>query len=208
MSLSDNYKETFSHYAKLYGVGYRTIIRWAHDGVPLDDEAATRLSKGRPPATTLATPAVVPPSAANGPVARRKPFGGALGLSASIGRLQAAEAAAHADFLDAAADRNEALTAQKQKQWLSLSEQLRKVEQSTPAIAEQNKTAVRLDELQATLSELFTRLRQDLETLPKRCALELVGQDAIGIEQTLKREVEEVVLALFHCRYLEGGSDG
>jgi len=74
------------HYPSVYGVSYRTILRRAEKGYPLEDEAGTlalvSVQKNSKP----------PPMAANTPRTLPTATVGELGLSAAIGRLQAAEA--------------------------------------------------------------------------------------------------------------------
>jgi len=200
-----HFQRPLAHYPAVYGVSYRTILRWAQKGYPLDDEEATKalVSAQKNGGGSKS----IPPSLANTPRTLRAAEVGELGLGAAIRRLQAAEAAAHAAYESARAGGDVAQAAGRAKAWLALSEQLRKVEQSTPEVEQANRKTLRLDELQAELGGLFVRLRQDLETVPQRIALELVGRDEIGIREVLKRELEEIVSALYYCKYLEGGGE-
>jgi hypothetical protein len=183
------YEHPLNYYPSVYGVSYRTVLRWAKKGFPLDDQAATRRAiEGEADSVP-----VVPPSQG-------------LGLAASIRRLQEAEAQAHAEFVTAKQTGSES-TGALQRLWLSLAEQLRKLEQSTPEIQEANKQTIKLSELNEVLGGLFSRLRQDLESLPRRVSLELVGQDVIAIQETLSREIGGIVASLHRCEYLEGGAD-
>lgn len=207
------YQKKLEHYTKVYGCSFRTIQRYSQLGYPLDDEAATRARISTQKFQPTGTPATggeigetpdAPQIARNARRTARTPETAAHGLAAAIDRLQAAEAEAHADYLKAVDGGKDILTGAKLKAWLSLSEQLRKVEQSTPDIQKQNNNSVSLSELSTTLGGLFARLRQDLDTLPRQVASKLVGKDAIGIEQELKKEVEQIIEALYVCKYLEG----
>ena len=157
------YQHPLAHYPTVYGVAYRTILRWAAKGYPLDDQSATRaLVAGQ---KNGAAGKSTPPALANAPRTLLKAEGGelGLGLAANIGRLQLAEAQAHAEYEQAKADGDAAQATARAKAWLALSEQLRKVEQSTPEVEQANRKSLRLDELQSVLGSLFVRLRQDLE---------------------------------------------
>jgi len=202
------YQHPLSHYPAVYGVSYRTVLRWSAKGYPLDDGPATRaLVAGQ---KNGASGKSTPPALANAPRTLSRPECGELGLAAAIRRLQSAEAAAHAEY-EAAQDGGDAAQATaRAKAWLALSEQLRKVEQSTPEVEQANKKSLRIDELHSELGSLFVRLRQDLESLGQRIALELVGKDEISIREVLKREAGEIIHALYSCKYLaaEDGSGG
>lgn len=196
------YQHPLSHYPAVYGVSYRTILRWKERDYPLDDEAATRAfvagQKNSPtaPDSRACAPRTLPSTADN-----------ALGLSASIARLQAAEAAAHRDFLTALDAGQEAVATNRRKEWLAFSEQLRRVEQSAPDIAEQNKSLIKADDVSSALSELFITLRQDLENLGKRVAAELVGKEELSIRDVINRETALLIEGLYACRYLGADDD-
>lgn len=192
------YQFPLTRYLKVYGVSYRTILRWAEKGYPLDDESATRLLVASQKNSSGASKSPVPSHSA--PSMRSS---GALGLAANIRRLQEAEAEAAALYQN---EPDPAIAASHRKAWLAISEQLRKVEQSNPDVEQANKKTLRLEDLQTELSGLFSLLRQDLETLPGRIALELVSKDEIGIREILRREIGEIVFSLHSCKYLGGGS--
>jgi len=193
------YQFPLKSYCQKYGVSYRTILRWKDSGFPLDDERQTRLLVSTGARFTPQLPA-------NGPRNDSTAIPGALGLSASIARLQQAELATHADYTQARASGDENLAEAKRRQWVSLSEQLRKVEQSTPEIEESNRNSIRVEELDAALGDLFLKLRQDLDSIPKRVSLEIAGKDEITAREVLKREMDEIILALYSCKYLGGQS--
>jgi hypothetical protein len=195
------YQHPYKHYAALYGCSLRTIARYAKAGLPLDDEEATRIcmANQRTGATPLALNRAVLP---DGP---RLESNRGLGLSASIERLQEAEAAAHAEYAAALQGNDQNLAANKLKSWTVLAEQLRKTAQTSPEVEEANKQAISLSDLQSTLNELFIKLRQDLDTLPRRIALELVGKDELSVREILTREVNEIISSLYLCKYLKGG---
>jgi hypothetical protein len=95
------------------------------------------------------------------------------------------------------------------KEWHANLKSLREIEEANPNVEKENKNAVNLAELQQALTELFARHRQDLEALPRRVALELVGKDEVAIREIIGREVASLVETLFSCSYLtEGGGNG
>jgi len=194
------FKHSRQHYAQTYGISERTVSRMVQRGFPLDDEPAMRVY--------IAQGAKLP---ASEPVkgSREIPSGSnESGLKGSIERLRQAELAAHVAYTQAAREGNIQRSTSLQRDWLSLTEQLRKVEQSNPEIEEQNKKTIRLEDLTLELNVLFVRLRQDLETLPKRIALELVSKDEIGIREILSREIDDVILSLYQCKYLKEAERG
>lgn len=203
-----SYKHSLKHYVEVYKVSYSTIQKYAREAYPLDNYEATllRIGSQKYQKAPVATDNVEQENGQNEQdaissvlEASVEPSVEPLGLKASINRLQRAERAAAAKYertIDPV--KQQAL----QKNWLALVEQLRKVEQSTPDIEESNKQAVSLSDLKTVLNELFLRLRQDLDTLPKRIALELTGQDELNIREILKREIEEIIVNLFNCKFL------
>jgi len=195
-----------SRYPAVYGVSYRTILRWAAKGYPLDDEPATRLlvaGQKIGPSRKSTNP---PSSHANAPSRLPDAQNAALGLAASIGRLREAEAQAHADYLAAVSQGDEIATNGRQRQWLALSEQLRKTESSTPDVEAANKSLVNVGEISAALSELFVTHRQDLENLGKRIAAELVAKDEIAIAEVINREAAVLIETLYSCKFLAAGN--
>lgn len=188
---SVKYQRTAKEYAEVYGVSEITVKRWKKAGWPLDDEAATRALREGQKEKTLVAPCLVAVDAA-------------LGISAATERLREAEAAAHAAYLQASPEDASKLLST----WLKLQDALRKSEESAPDIEESNKNTVQLGELKNALNDLFRKLRQDLETLARRTALELVGKDEIGIREILDREAEEIIKNLYTCRYLGAEDEG
>lgn len=186
-----DYEHTLEHYQNLYNVSRRTIQRWKKKGYPLDDEAATRELIGR--AGEQEAGEATPWIAGDGP----------LGLRASIERLQRAERDAHASWQAALAEDDETTASKRQRQWLELADQLRRIEKDTPQVTEANRKAVSLPELQTVLGELFQKLRGDLEGLPKRLALLVCSTDEIGAREILTKEINSIILNLFECRYLK-----
>lgn len=195
-SVSVTYQKTEKEYADTYGRNVRTIRRWKLKDWPLDDETATRRlidagGGGNEPQDAI-------------------PFvkgTGAVGLAAALERLREAERDAHASYESAReAGTDETAVGYRQKQWFGAVEALRKAEEANPSVARENQNAVSLDELRHTLTQLFAQLRQDLDTLPRRVALELVGKDEIGIREVLARETGELITNLYACQYLESGA--
>lgn len=189
------YKYPLKHYVSVYGVSYRQVLRYKDQGFNLDDKDGTELliaTGGKP----------IPPSAANGPSSPPSGTGGARGLVSALARLETEEAEAHARYKQALADGNESLAESRRKQWEGLLEALRKAAQSSPAVAEANKSIVNISDVAAELSQAFARLRKGLDSLPQRVALELVGRDEIGIKERLTRETEEMIAALYSCTFL------
>lgn len=193
------YKHGREHYAALFNVSVRTISRWAKDGLPLDDEAQTR--------ALVATGAKFTPQlSGNRPRTPLSAATGALGLSGAVLRIAESEAAAYQEYQTALAGTDAKAVAILERRWLDLAEALRKNEVSNPEVAEANKNTIPVKEVEAALNDLFLKLRQDLETLPKRIALELLGRDEIGIREVLQRESAEIITALYACKYA-GGSE-
>src|ERR1700722_6470503 len=103
-------KHTLQHYANLYGVSKRTIGRYKTEGYPLDDERTTRaLIAGQHVSKEYYNPAGIEPSLC---------APGALGLRASIQRLQEAEERAHARYMAAEGAEARGIG----KEWLELTE--------------------------------------------------------------------------------------
>jgi hypothetical protein len=200
------YKYSLPHYAAIYGVAVSTIAAYSRKNYPLDDEEATRAritAQKYQPQGKLAVDqdASTPENASQTPV---KPRVGSLGLVASIQRLKEAEQEAAAEY-EAALKPD--IKAAKQKQWLALVEQLRKVEQSSPDIQEANKKSINVDELEQSLSKTFNVFRQELENLPRRMEQELVGKDVLGIREALTKEVECIISTLYKCKWLKGNNE-
>ena len=189
-------------YEQTYNCSNRTIQRYSRLGYPLDDTQATlaliAAQKLQPPGRQEPQP--VADRADDGRRNAQEARTAALGMAGSIDRLQQAEAAAHRHFLNAATDAEKLVRG---KARTALAEQLRKQEQATPEIEESNKQTVKLSDIKQTLSELFHKLRQDLDTMPKRIALELIGKDEIGCRLVLETEIAQIVNSLYQNKYLE-----
>lgn len=193
------FKQPREHYAEIYNVSPRTISRYAKSGLPLDDEAATKLllsTGGR----------IAPPLRENGPRIASPGFGGATGLMAALGRLENEEAEAYASYRKAQESGDELIAEARRKQWMGINEQLRKAAVSSPEVAEANKKLISLDEVSNALTELFVIFRQDLENLGKRVAAELVSKDEISIREVINRETTVLIQSLYSCSYLAGGN--
>ncbi len=188
------------HYATLYGVSYDTIKAWKKKGYPLDDEPATRalVATHRNTGANFTAPANT-----TAPRTARNVESGALGLAASIQRLRLAERDAHADYETADATTK----GWRLKEWLELSEALRKVEKDNPDIEAANNEAVRIADVSLELAALFRNLRSDLDGLGKRLSAELVGLDALGIKEGIDRETGIIINGLFESKYLRGGDE-
>lgn len=194
-----DYQKTAAEYAKLYGRSERQIKRYKADNWPLDDEQATRL---------LLAGGTQGGAQGNSNAAPRPKGTGAKGLAAAIERMQEAERDAHAAYLAAIDEENELLASKRLKDWQAIVEQLRKTEQSNPEVEAANKNSVNLAELRGALTDLFARLRQDLDALPRRVATELAGADELTVRAVLERETGELVANLYGCKYLtEGGGN-
>lgn len=200
-----DYQRTAKEYASLYRRNERTIKRWKAKGWPLDDEAATRaliVTIGRDAGGDIGQP---PAGTTAGAASPRLPASGERGLKAAIERLRQSEVETHAGYQAAIQAQNEALAGKRLKEWNQIIEQLRKVEGSSPEIEEANRNSVSLSDLRLELTEMFARLRQDLDGLPRRVAGELAGADEITVRQVLTRETGELISNLYGCKYLKGG---
>jgi hypothetical protein len=201
MSKQWPYKDNRKHYADKYGVSEKTITRWNQRGINLDDEQAVRLGiAGQSQAVSL-------PSSATARSATAQDSG-ALGLAGVIAKLHGAEQSEHAAYVAAQAQGNTVLAEYHRKAWCALTEQLRKVAQSTPEIEEANRASVPVAEVSRAINAAFARLRKDLDSLPQRLALELVGREEIDIRERLARETADIIGALYACKFLGAGEDG
>ena len=207
------YKLLLKEYAKLYGVSTATIARYSKQGYPLDDQEQTKLlisqQKYQPQALQASanTPAACP-GAAGAPTqqpAGRGKAAGKLGLMHSTARLQEAERDAYQQYQQALAGNNPTKAQILLKQWVLLSETLRKAEMASPDVAEQNNKSVAIDDLEQSLGKTFITFRQELEQLPARVATELAGKDIISIRTALEKEVSEIVANLYGCKWLATG---
>jgi phage terminase Nu1 subunit (DNA packaging protein) len=192
------FKRPLKEYSAIYGVSYRTILRWKDSGYPLDDERQTRLlvSAGVKPA---------PASHANGAVAAFPVESGAQGLKASLDRLAQEEAAAYGRYrqaLESGDDQGGTVPAL-QRQWLEIQAAHVKAASANPDVEQANKNLIKVDLVASELTEMFQTLRQDLEQLGKRVAGELVGKDEISIREVINRETALLIGNLYSCKYLE-----
>ena len=194
---TSRFKRPLKEYAAIFGVSYRTILRWKDSGYPLDDERQTRLlvSAGVKPA---------PASHANGAVAAFPVDSGAQGLKASLDRLAQEEAAAHGRYRQALESEDDQGTASAlQRQWLEIQAAHVKAASANPDVEQANKNLIKVDLVASELTEMFQTLRQDLEQLGKRVAGELVGKDEISIREVINRETALLIGNLYSCKYLE-----
>lgn len=175
------------HYAERYGVSPETIRTLKNEGLNLDDSDAIEARLGLGGSSSL--PLTLPESIDG------------LGIKAAVERLRSAERAAYQDYSAAKGAKDKSLAA-REKSYLALSEQLRKVAGDEKAIEKSNENVVSKDELAPALASLFGNLRLDLESLPRRLAVECELKDRFEIEPIVNREVERLLDGLFACSYL------
>ena len=188
------FKFQLRHYASVYGCSLRQIQRYSAKGYPLDDETTTR--------TLIAGGVAVVPGT-GGPASPAQQGSEALGLGGFVQRLREEEAVAHRNYQEALKENNPGKAAACLHIWQELGEQLTKSESSNPKVQEANKSSITAGEVKIVLSDLFFKLREDWETLPRRVAMELVGKDEITIREILDLEVREIIEAIYSCKFLE-----
>jgi hypothetical protein len=195
------YSKTVTEYAKLYSKSDRTIKRYRKEGLPLDDPeamAAHFANEGDTGGDSKGDKVPIPRPRGTGPV----------GLKANIERFRHAEIDAYAAWQAALDVEDEAEAARRQRQWVDISEQLWKVEVSTPDVLEANRQTVSLSDLKATLGNLFGNLRVSLDVLPRRIAKSCEGKDVHSIREIIQRETDDIINRLYNCKFLrEDGGD-
>jgi len=196
-----SYHNPLEHYTKVYNVSLRTIQRVAKKNYPLDDfEKCKLLIEGRVGELVGVKQTTEGVEVADIPESE-------LGITQSIKRWQQSEVITHSNYLKALASGDEGLTKYWWNIWKSTSEQLRKIEASSPEIAEANKSAVNINEVEQELNNLFTVLKLDLESFGKKIAIKLEGKNAIDIEDIIAKDISLIINNLYSCKYL-GGNNG
>lgn len=168
-SLSDRYK-----------TNYETLRQLKKQGIDLLDENAVigKLSEN---------PAYIPPETnKDNPPLNIPSENKDKGLRAAIERLRDSEISAYENYRDSLKN-NPALSGRFLKEWQTILEALRKVEESNPDIEEANSNSISREELAKTLGTLFKNLRQDLEALPEK--ISTIGQN------TAKQELKKIAAA-------------
>jgi hypothetical protein len=79
---------------------------------------------------------------------------------------------------------------------------MRKAEKDNPDVAEANKRAITVDELEATLNGLFVRLRTSLEGLPTRVTKELDQNIGVIVINNIREEINNYIAELYSCKFL------
>lgn len=192
------------HYTKIYNVSLATIKRYVKKGFPLDNEEETRLlislqDGGNVAKVDELEEQKAPAKRKKAPRNASSSSSGDLGLSANISRLRQAERNAYEEW---ECESDELKRAFKQKQWLSFSEQLRKVEDSNPSIQEANKSSISKEELAKVLGVMFRNLRADLEALPRKIATLTSNQTKKEVEETVTKETNRIIDSLFASHFL------
>jgi hypothetical protein len=168
------------------------IRRMKEEGIDLEDEKMVneRLSLyNEEKQTSVSLPLTLPENVAG------------TGLRKSIERLEACEVAAHQDYLNAL--KNDPVSAARYlKNWMTITEQLRKISVDNPSVEKENSKVITKEELALELGELFRNLRQDLDSLPRRISL-FTGKSKTDLEAAVKEETNKIIDSLFHCKYLD-----
>ena len=193
-------------YMERFGCSLEAVKAYSAKGWNLDNTeevlaliaSQPQQPRGQPPGERERQP--VADGADDGRKTREKAPVGGFGLADAIDRLAQAAKDAHTE-MEAAKSSAEKVAAT--KRYTLLVKEWRDTAKSNPEIEESNKQTVKLSELKQTLSELFQKLRQDLDMMPKRIALELIGKDEIGIREVLQKEAEQIVSSLYQNKYLE-----
>lgn len=199
------YKKTLKVYAHEYNVSEATLREAIKKGLNPDnaEEARDFLACGKYKVIIPATDDIPKPRKTCKPLKASKSTNSAdLGLSHANKRLAEAEREAAKQYHNSLILNNPQKTALLLKSWLALSEALRKAEIASPDVAELNNKSVSVDELEQALGKTFLVFRQELQQLPHRIALELVGKDVIGIREILARETDEIINTLYSCKWL------
>jgi hypothetical protein len=140
---------------------------------------------GRKPKPRAKMPATAPATAANQDAD--------TGLRAVIERLRQAEIEAAAEFNLARTTGDLGLVAAKKKDWLDFSEQLRKIEVSTPGVLSENQSTMPVEDAAAEFTRVATQFRIGLESLSRSLPPRIVGLDEAGIGDVLQASIIEVL---------------
>ncbi len=123
----------------------------------------------------------------------KKKLANATGLIANIDRLREAEKVAALDYVAAKALKDDKLIASTHREWISISEQLRKAEVSTPGVLSDNEKTMPVDDVVAEFTRMAVQFRVTAEAIPRSLPPRLVGLDEAGIQDVLQSAIVELL---------------
>ena len=127
------------------------------------------------------------------------------GMSPGIYRLQTDEVRLYLIYQKAQASGNMAKVKACREAWLTVFEQLRRVERINPEVEKLKRESVSIEEVEIRLSKLHGKIRTMLDALPDRLTHRLVGLEANAIREELYQEVNDICSRLVMWEELQRG---
>jgi hypothetical protein len=187
MSAHSKFAHSIQWYAQHYGISLSLAKRLSAAGVNFDDPEVMRAhveaaSKGSESERNSPLNPLVSTEALETPA----------GMSPGIQRLQADEVRLYVIYQKAQASGNMAKAKACREAWLTVFEQLRRVERINPEVERLKRESVSIAEIEFKLSKLHGKIRTMLDALPDRLTHRLVGLEADAIRRELCQEVNDI----------------
>jgi hypothetical protein len=117
-------------------------------------------------------------------------------MSAGIKRLQAVEVLLALDYEEARKSRDMKWAKACREEWLTVFEQLRRVEATNPEVEKSKRESVAISEVKIEVHRAYSAVRSALDALPDRLTHEAIGLDAPAMRTAVQREIAVI------CRHL------
>jgi len=187
MPVHSKFTHSIQWYAQYYGISLGLAKKLSAAGVNFDDPEVMR-------AHTQATSrgSEDEKNSPFNPLVSTEALETQAGMSPGIQRLQADEVRLYVIYQKAQASGNIAKAKACREAWLTVFEQLRRVERINPEMERLKKESVSIAELEFKLSKLHGKIRTMLDALPDRLTHRLVGLEADVIREEFCQEVNDI----------------
>lgn len=193
-----SYKHSQEFYARVYGCTRDQMGRAVREGINPEDPAAVsqflaqrtraKIDPIRPAETFHAEQNQAHISNGSIEAAHR-----AIGLAEGIRALQKAEAHLSEKYELAIEKGNPEAIRFWKEEWLSVFDQLRRIEAVNPEIEREKRESVRISDVEIFIHRMASAIREAIEAAPERVVHKLVGMSVPEMLEELKRE-NEIVL--------------
>jgi len=200
MPAHSKFAHSIQWYAQYYGITLALAKKLSAKGVNFDNPEVMRVHIGE-----LSKGIESDSTSNSNPLVSTEALETQAGMSPGIHRLQTDEVRLYVIYQKAQASGNIAKAKACREAWLTVFEQLRRVERINPEVEKLKRESVSIEEVEIRLSKLHGKIRTMLDALPDRLTHRLVGLEANAIREELYQEVNDICSRLVMWEELQRG---